>query len=312
MPFFKKNKDVPNTHRRRREEEEKRQKRKSLRRKFAMSVVGATMAWGGVNYYFPSLALDERAETAISDAADKYLGWSILKDNFDSAFFSGASRPQFGVDDDGALDDVEILGQNAKSDYFGPISDRWYAMMGRHETLMQNPVYRKEWKEWLAQLDHLKWASIEEQAAGVDALVDREIRYTLDEDSYAAYDYWATPLETIRRGRGDCDDFAILKYYALQYLGVKDDRLYVAAVGPEGTGQVNHATLLVDTAGHGVWDSAISLLPFVELKSNYVVLDNDESPNGRLIEAGDSDYEAYYAMNRSGYWSVDKGSKLIR
>ena len=38
-------------------------------------------------------------------------------------------------------------------------------------------------------------------------------------------DYWATPLEFIGRGAGDCEDFAIAKYITLQMLGIGNDRL---------------------------------------------------------------------------------------
>lgn len=38
-------------------------------------------------------------------------------------------------------------------------------------------------------------------------------------------DYWATPIEFIGRGAGDCEDFAIAKYITLQMLGIGNDRL---------------------------------------------------------------------------------------
>jgi len=46
-------------------------------------------------------------------------------------------------------------------------------------------------------------------------------------------DYWATPLEFLASGGGDCEDFSIAKYFTLRALGVKEDRLcltYVKAV----------------------------------------------------------------------------------
>ncbi|WP_237707120.1 transglutaminase-like cysteine peptidase [Pseudoalteromonas sp. BSi20652] len=38
-------------------------------------------------------------------------------------------------------------------------------------------------------------------------------------------DYWTTPLETLGRGLGDCEDYAIAKYISLRALGVIDDKL---------------------------------------------------------------------------------------
>jgi len=38
-------------------------------------------------------------------------------------------------------------------------------------------------------------------------------------------DYWATPLETLGVGRGDCEDFAIAKYVTLRLAGMSDENL---------------------------------------------------------------------------------------
>nr|WP_320009971.1 transglutaminase-like cysteine peptidase [uncultured Desulfobulbus sp.] len=38
-------------------------------------------------------------------------------------------------------------------------------------------------------------------------------------------DYWATPVEFIASGGGDCEDFAVAKYFSLIQLGVASDKL---------------------------------------------------------------------------------------
>ena len=43
-------------------------------------------------------------------------------------------------------------------------------------------------------------------------------------------DYWKCPNEFLNDGCGDCDDFAIAKYYALQRLGFDQESLYLAYV----------------------------------------------------------------------------------
>lgn len=46
-------------------------------------------------------------------------------------------------------------------------------------------------------------------------------------------DYWATPMEFIGRGAGDCEDFVIAKYYSLVEAGFPADKLrlmYVKAI----------------------------------------------------------------------------------
>ncbi|MEE8410438.1 MAG: transglutaminase-like cysteine peptidase, partial [Myxococcota bacterium] len=48
-------------------------------------------------------------------------------------------------------------------------------------------------------------------------------------------DKWQTPMRSINRGRGDCEDYAILKYAALRLIGFSPQRLRLAAVKFDGT-----------------------------------------------------------------------------
>ena len=61
-------------------------------------------------------------------------------------------------------------------------------------------------------------------------------------------DYWATPLEVLGRGEGDCEDFAIAKYMTLKLMGipsVKMRLIYVKARigGPQSTMVQAHMVL---------------------------------------------------------------------
>ena len=55
--------------------------------------------------------------------------------------------------------------------------------------------------------------------------VNMTIRQASDWALYGVADYWASPLETLDSGAGDCEDYAILKYVALRELGVSSDDL---------------------------------------------------------------------------------------
>ena len=60
--------------------------------------------------------------------------------------------------------------------------------------------------------------------------VNMTIRPASDWALYRDADYWASPLETLASGAGDCEDYAILKYVALLELGVSSDDLRVVIV----------------------------------------------------------------------------------
>ncbi|WP_417551338.1 transglutaminase-like cysteine peptidase [Methylophaga sp.] len=43
-------------------------------------------------------------------------------------------------------------------------------------------------------------------------------------------DYWATPIEMLSLGAGDCEDYSIAKYFTLKQLGVDEDKLRITYV----------------------------------------------------------------------------------
>lgn len=51
-----------------------------------------------------------------------------------------------------------------------------------------------------------------------------------DIQAWGKKDYWATPLETLNKGAGDCEDFAIAKYFALEQLGVPQSAMKITYV----------------------------------------------------------------------------------
>lgn len=56
------------------------------------------------------------------------------------------------------------------------------------------------------------------------------IRFIDDSIHWGQGDYWATPAETVASDGGDCEDFAIAKYFFLKELGVPIERLRITYV----------------------------------------------------------------------------------
>ena len=82
----------------------------------------------------------------------------------------------------------------------------------------------------------------------INDFVNRNIAFEDDRSVWDQGDYWATPLETLGMGRGDCEDFAILKYVSLRRAGIAVDKLrliYAKATlkTPDGPIQVAHMVL---------------------------------------------------------------------
>lgn len=57
-----------------------------------------------------------------------------------------------------------------------------------------------------------------------------KIPYVSDLKNWGKLDYWATPSETLASNGGDCDDYAIGKYFTLVALGVDNSKLKITYV----------------------------------------------------------------------------------
>lgn len=92
---------------------------------------------------------------------------------------------------------------------------------------------------WRKMLDEGRKLEESERLALVNTFFNRRVLFENDVVIWQQNDYWATPLETMGRGAGDCEDFAIAKYTSLLLMGVPNDKLrmiYVRArIGGAGS-----------------------------------------------------------------------------
>ncbi len=64
----------------------------------------------------------------------------------------------------------------------------------------------------------------------VNDFYHRRIAFRTDMEVWGQEDYWASPLELLQQGRGDCEDYAIAKYATLLASGVAPQRLQLVYV----------------------------------------------------------------------------------
>ncbi len=100
---------------------------------------------------------------------------------------------------------------------------------------------------WDALRDKLKSVSDMDKAKGVNSFFN-QWPYKTDQVVWGVEDYWATPAEFIKRS-GDCEDYAIAKYYALRNLGMPAPQLRVIAV-KDTIRNLGHAVLIVFIEGN--------------------------------------------------------------
>ncbi|MEC8081827.1 MAG: transglutaminase-like cysteine peptidase [Pseudomonadota bacterium] len=82
---------------------------------------------------------------------------------------------------------------------------------------------------WRRAVDGARGLSVSQQLQSVNNFFNM-LRFVNDQEHWGKNDYWATPIEFLATGGGDCEDFTIAKYFALRELGVPDDKLRLVYV----------------------------------------------------------------------------------
>lgn len=87
--------------------------------------------------------------------------------------------------------------------------------------------------DWQQLITENQGLTEQEKLNRVNEFFNANIQFIDDQALWDLKDYWATPLETLSKGGGDCEDYAIAKYFTLKRLGVDESKLrltYVKAV----------------------------------------------------------------------------------
>lgn len=126
-----------------------------------------------------------------------------------------------------------------------PVSARWGPIYraisacagnacGRETSDFAKMVRAARGSDFLAKLDNINRG------------VNRLIAYKRDKAVYGSLDHWAQPGEILKRGAGDCEDFAILKMAALLDAGIPAQSMSLVVLQDRRKG-VFHAVLSVAT-----------------------------------------------------------------
>ncbi len=72
-----------------------------------------------------------------------------------------------------------------------------------------------------------------------------QVIFVSDLDHWGVEDYWATPVEMLATNGGDCEDFAIAKYFTLAEMGVPVSRLQITYVKALNWNPVSQAHMVL-------------------------------------------------------------------
>lgn len=115
----------------------------------------------------------------------------------------------------------------------GSLHADWdFAQISRRAEALYGPLGegRQRIDAWQRLLATQKPLDEAEQLRVVNQFFNHQLRYMEDLDLWHEVDYWATPIEALFKGAGDCEDYAIAKYFSLRHLGVPAQKLRITYV----------------------------------------------------------------------------------
>lgn len=119
-----------------------------------------------------------------------------------------------------------------------------------------------------------------------------EMKWVDDQELWGRKDYWATPMESLIKNAGDCEDFSIAKYFTLLEMGVEAEKL-----------SISYVVYQKDNGAHMV-------LTYFEAEDAVpLILDNVES---RILQGTQrSDITPIYHLNNNGVWNANYPSERL-
>ncbi|EJM36500.1 putative periplasmic protein [Pseudomonas sp. GM33] len=115
----------------------------------------------------------------------------------------------------------------------GSLSADWdFSLISRRAQALYGPLGEGQQRinDWQYLLASQKQISESEQLNVVNRFFNKQVRYVEDIDLWHEVDYWETPIEALWKGAGDCEDYAIAKYFSLRHLGVASEKLRITYV----------------------------------------------------------------------------------
>jgi predicted transglutaminase-like cysteine proteinase len=89
---------------------------------------------------------------------------------------------------------------------------------------------RQRFVDWQKMMAAGKIMTERDKLEQVNNFFNRNIKFVDDLAVWLKNDYWATPVELLAKGVGDCEDFSIAKYFTLIEIGVDESKLRITYV----------------------------------------------------------------------------------
>lgn len=143
--------------------------------------------------------------------------------------------------------------------------------------------------DWQSFIRSNRYSSDSTKLRKVNDFFNR-LKFVDDDKNWGTPDYWATPVEFLAMGAGDCEDYSIAKFFTLLAMGVSEDKMRITYVKALELGQAH-----------------MVLTYYENPDSEPLVLDNLRGSIEKSSRR--KDLKPVYSFNGNGLWtSVSRGN----
>ena len=146
-------------------------------------------------------------------------------------------------------------------------------------------------RDWQGALGDVKSSGETEKLRFINAYINGRVAFVDDQAVWGVNDYWATPLESLSRAQGDCEDFVIAKYFSLRQLGVPAARL-----------RLTYVRARIGGPSSGIFQAHMILAYYPTPDAEPMIMDNlisEIRPASRR-----TDLAPVFSFNSEGLWMV--------
>ena len=146
-------------------------------------------------------------------------------------------------------------------------------------------------RDWQQLIDHSRTLGTQDKLRRVNEFFNRKIQFMDDIQIWGQTEYWATPIETLAKGKGDCEDFTIAKYFTLLEAGIPNEQLRLIYVKARIGGSASTIT-----------QAHMVLAFYPEPDAEPLILDNlitEIRPASRR-----PDLQPVFSFNSQGIWAA--------